>query len=261
MRAKEWQIVMGLCLMVSLAAKGEASKWKALREGLEAVTKGSGKMLQEGAEAGAKRAVARKALLEGLESGAGTAGSRIGRTVAREAGKDAGALAARFGTQVTAPVIAKFGDDGARALASLSPSGAQRLASMADDLAASGRSKDWMKLVAERGDEVMEWLWKRKGSVAVGTVAAAVALQPEEFLRASEHVATSAVDSAGKHVFEPLIAQGAKHIAGPMAERAAAAIPWDTITLMALAGLIPWWIFRGRLTKQILVDGLRRILP
>jgi hypothetical protein len=235
----------------------EASKWKVLREGIESLGKQSGKALQEGAEAAAKRSAARKSLLEGLESGAGKAGS----TVVRQAGKDVGALAAKFGARVTTPVVGKFGDDGARALASLSTTGGERLASIADELASSGRGKDWMKLIAARGDEVMEWLWKHKGSVAIGTAATAVALQPEEFLRASEHVATAVLDSAGKHVFEPLIAQGAKHIAGPMAERAAAAIPWHTIALMALAGLIPWWIFKGRLTKHMLLNGLRRILP
>ena len=129
---------------------------------------------------------------------------------------------------------------------------------MTDDLAASGRGKDWMKLISERGDEVMAWLWKRRGSVAVGTVAAAVVLQPEEFLRASEHVAASAMEAAGTHVLQPLIAQGARHIAAPMAERAAEAIPWRTIWLMALVGLIPWWMWRRRLTVGMLVNLVRR---
>jgi hypothetical protein len=248
-------------IILTFALPCDASKWKALREGFKAVTKRSGTVLREGAKAGAKRSVSRKAFMEGMEAGARKSTTRIGGAVAGAAQKDVGALAARFGHHVAAPIVGKFGDDGARALGSLSSQGAQRLAAMTDDLAASGRGKDWMKLIATRGDEVIEWLWKRKGSIAVGTVATAVALQPEEFLRASEHVATSAVDAAGKHVFEPLIAQGLKHIAGPMAERAAAAIPWGTISLMALAGLIPWWIFRGQLTKRMLINCLRRILP
>jgi hypothetical protein len=147
-------------------------------------------------------------------------------------------LAARVGPHVAASVVGKFGDDGARALASLSPTGAQRLASMADDLAASGRGTDWMKLIAQRGDEVMEWLWKRKGSIAVGTVATAVVLQPEEFLQASERVAVSTIGQIG----------------APIAKQAAEAIPWTTIWTIALLGLIPWWIWRGRITLRSLLN-------
>ena len=123
MQVKARTNLMGLCLVLIYASTSEASKWKALREGFEALTKKSGSVLREGAEEGAKRSASRRALLEGLETSAEKAGSRIGGAVAREAGKDAGALAARFGQHVAAPVVGKFGDDGARALSSLSTAG------------------------------------------------------------------------------------------------------------------------------------------
>jgi hypothetical protein len=84
----------------------------------------------------------------------------------------------------------------------------------------------------------MEWLWKRKGSIAVGTVATAVVLQPEEFLQASERVAVSTIGQ----------------IAVPFAKQAAEAIPWGTIWTIALLGLIPWWIWRGRITLRSLLN-------
>jgi hypothetical protein len=215
----------------------EAGPWgKVFREALEALSKGTGKAAREGAEEGVEQAAARHTLREGLETIAESGSRRIGGKAVREAGQSGGALALRHGDEIAGPIVAKFGDDGAHALNALSTTGAQRLATMADDLASSGRGRDWMRLVAQRGDEVTDWLWRRRGSVAVGTAATAIVLQPEEFLHAAEHVATSAIGAAGEHV------------AGPLVRNAAAGIPWGALWTIAIVVAV-WWFLSRRLAR------------
>lgn len=199
------------------------------------------KIVREAAEAGTRRSG--KAAREGLESLAEKGAGRLGA--------NGGALIVRASDDVAKPIIAKFGDDGARALGSLSPKGAERLAAMSDDLTAGGRGKDWMKLIAERGDEVTDWLWKRRGSVAVGTVAAVVLLQPEEFLAASERVATATISTAGEHV------------AGPMVKGAASAIPWVFLWLIVISAGAIWLLskepFAG-FRRRLLMGGVNALM-
>jgi hypothetical protein len=178
-----------------------AGPWsKVIREAAEAVGKRTGVMAKEGAEEGVKRT---------------------------------GALVVRYGDDVARPVLSTFGDDGARALNALSPTGAKRLSAMADDLASSGRGEDWMKLIAQRGDEVTDWLWRKRGGVAVGTAAMAVLLQPEEFIQATEHVATAT-------------------IAGTVA-----VLPWRLIWMTVLLSGFAWFASKRGLRRMFhdLVNG------
>jgi hypothetical protein len=212
MKSNLMRLAMVMGLVVAAEGYCHAGVWsKAIREAIEAVAKRSGKLAREGVEEGAERAASRRALREGLEVATG------------KAGRLSGALVARYGDDVARPVISNFGDDGARALGSLTPVGAKRLATMADELAAGGRGGDWMRLIAQRGDEVTDWLWRRRGAVAVGTVATAVLLEPEEFIKATERVAA------------------------PFAERAAAAVPWAALWTVALLCGGIWLVTKRKL--------------
>jgi len=232
---------------VVCSAECDAGPWgKALREGAEALVKRSGKLAREGAEEGLESAAARKALREGLEAATEKVAGRIGGKVVREASRKAGALVVRVSDDVARPIVGKFGDDGARALGSVSTRGAKRLAAMADELEACGRGRDWMRLVAERGDEVTEWLWKRRRSVAIGTIATAVVLQPEEFVQASERVATSTI----------------QYVAAPIAERAATAIPWGVLWTIAILGGGCWLVAKrglARLRHELVSGSIRAV--
>jgi hypothetical protein len=204
MITKTTTLAAALAVVLACSAECAAGPWgKVIRETVEALSKKSGKAAREGVEAAA-------------EKGA----SRVGAKTASRGG----ALIVRASDDVARPIVGRFGDDGARALNSLSPLGAQRLAAMSDELAASGRGGDWMKLIAQRGDEVTDWLWKRRGSVAVGTVATAILLQPEEFIQASERVATTTINAAGEHV------------AGPIVRSAASGIPWALVWFVVIGG-------------------------
>jgi hypothetical protein len=174
------------------------------------------KLLREATGGGAGRAAR-----EGIESVAG----KSVRQSARQGGKAVG----RISDDLAAPIVAKFGDDGARAVASLSPKGAERLATMSDDLVAGGRAKEWLGVIAQHGDVAIDWLWERRRSLAVGTVATVALLQPEEFIKATESVATTSINAAGQH------------IAGPIIGSAAAAFPW-TLLWLVLIGLAAAWL-------------------
>ena len=133
--ARATAYVLSIIVLAACSMECAAGPWsKLVGEAAEAVGKRSGKIAKESAEESVERA---------------------------------GALVVRFGDDVSRPVLSTFGDDGARALNALSPTGAKRLSAMADDLAASGRGGDWMELVAQRGDEVTDWLWRRRGGVAM----------------------------------------------------------------------------------------------
>lgn len=221
---KTWTARFGIALAIILACVNDCPAGvvsKAVREAAEAATRRSGRAAREGVEALTKKST-----------------RRLGSQGAR-----GGALLARASDDVTSTVIAKFSDDGARALESLSPAGAERLAAMSDELAAGGRGRDWLRLIADRGDEVTDWLWERRGSVAIGTAATVVLLQPEEFIQASERVATTTINAAGEHV------------AGPVVERAATAIPWGALWLTALVVGAAWF-----LAKEKFAGFRRRLL-
>lgn len=191
-------LIIGL---LTCSTECTASPWgKLAREAAEAVGKRTGMIAKEGAEEGVERA---------------------------------GALVVRYGDDVARPVLSTFGDNGARALNALSPTGAKRLSAMADDLASSGRGEDWMKLIAQRGDEVTDWLWRRRGGVAVGTAATAVLLQPEEFIQATEHVATATITGT------------------------VAVLPWRLIWMTVLLSGFAWFASKRGLRRMFhdLVNG------
>jgi hypothetical protein len=202
---------------------------KLVREASEAVGRGSSRAAREGVETLA-------------EKSAGPLGAK---------GVRSGAMALRAADDVAGPLVSRFGDDGARALKSLSPSAAGRLAAMSDDLVASGRGADWLKLIAEQGDVVVEWIWERRRGVAVGTMATAILLQPEEFIAASEHIATTSINAAGEHVVRPIV------------NGVASAIPWVTSLVVAVV-IGVWWVlskerFAG-LRRKLLIGGIQALI-
>jgi hypothetical protein len=178
--------------------------------------------LQEGAELAARKgaqAIGRKVVAEGVESVGKVAGK-----AALSLSDDAASAISKHGSAVAAPLIGKFGDDGAKAILKLSPRNARRMTMMTDELAASGRGSDLLAVVAEKGDAAAGWLWRNKGSVAVGSVAVAFLANPEAFLSAGESVATTAITSTTQDVAKPLIEQTAKHVAPAMIDKVVAPV-------------------------------------
>jgi hypothetical protein len=116
----------------------------------------------------------------------------------------------RHGAAIATPILTRYGDEGAKAMAKLSSTNARRMAMLTDELGAAGRGADFMRVLSQRGDVAAEWIWKNKGTIAFGTTAAAFLANPDAFLQAAEGVVSSSVETAGKHIVEPIIKESAK---------------------------------------------------
>ncbi len=81
-------------------------------------------------------------------------------------------------------VIESTGAPGARALAGLNSQNARRLAMLIDDgtLMRMGRQEALMNVIERQGDRALDFIWRNKGALAVGTVLAVFVADPEPFL-------------------------------------------------------------------------------
>lgn len=219
----------------------EAGVGKAIWKGLGYVGRQVRRVVQEGAEGGLKKT--------------GTQSGRTTSTAIGKAANSSGAVGKRAAMKAVSTMVApakivsrNLGTAGTQALTKLSPSGAAQLADVSAELARSPNRAEWMKMIAQYGDECAAFLWNRKGSVAVASMATAVMLQPDDFLQATGRLAESTVKTAGAHIVEPLINQTAEHVAHPVAaaiaQKAAASAPWGWLySLMSVAAIsgAAWW--------------------
>ena len=187
----------------------------------------------------------------GTSKVAGKAGASSARAGARTAGKISGRVggkasgaAPRVGGHVTSKagrtVVSHLGRGGEAALAKISPGSVPRLAELSKDLARSPYCDDWLSYIARAGDTALDLAWRNKGSIAVLSVATAMALRPAEFVEAGEHVATAAIESTAKHVAAPVAASVARH--------AVSAMPWPAIgnilLITGIGGGVFWYLRR-----------------
>jgi len=103
-------------------------------------------------------------------------------------------------------LITPFGASAARALSTVGPQNARRLAMLADEgmLTSSGRSSEILDVIARYGDKGMEFIWKNKGALAVGTTLTAFLAKPEPFINGAVNltkaVSVPVVQKAGDAV-------------------------------------------------------------
>lgn len=222
-------------IVIAWALQGgnaQAQKGRLLREGLEyAGKKFFGKAASETTQEGAEQV---------LKKGASVAVRKAGQESVEAAAKRTGIAAIHYsdiaasavtkhGSAIAAPLVNRFGADGAKALTKLSPTQARRMAMLADDFATGGRGSGWMKVLAEKGDVAADWIWKNKGTVGLATAATAFLANPEPFLMAGESVATTGIKTAGEHVARPVIEQTVATVTPQMAKavsESSARHPW-----------------------------------
>ncbi len=221
------KIISG-CLLLAVAwpaSPAQAQLSRLLREGVEF----AGKRVSQGAAKTSSKA-GQKAVKASARMPAKASARSAGR-LADDAAGAVGRTGAAVSDEAGMALSKSFGAAGVRASGSLSNEAAGRLVLMSDELAASGRQADWLSLIAERGDQVVQWLWTRRGSIAVGTAATAVVLAPEDFVHAAENFASGTVEAVGEHLVEPLITESAAHLVEPLAAQAASAavhsVPWN----------------------------------
>lgn len=186
---------------------------------------------------------------------------RTGSTVARAGGKATASAAGRAGTtvftrgaQVTAAsapkiVAVQLGAAGTRAMARLGPASGKKLAEVSSLLARSPHKTAWLDTIGKYGGSAVDFLYKHKAGIAVGTFATAAVLRPADFLETVGTITSSTVNATGEYLVKPVVTGTTEHIIGPAINRVVdrATAGWWLFPLMTsgvIAGLF-WWKLRA----------------
>ena len=102
------------------------------------------------------------------------------------------------------PLLERVGGPAVKALGAVGPQGGRRLAMMAQggELAAIGRGPELMQVIARHGDPAMDFIWRNKGPLAVGTTLAAFLAEPEAFLDGTNRLAGTVAENAVRPVVQ-----------------------------------------------------------
>jgi hypothetical protein len=246
----------------ALAMKIEAAAAKHGDEIFEAVRKVGPRALPLVEDAGVQGRQAAKLLARHGEPGAAWVVSRpAAMKLVAQHGEEAAAVLVKH-AGIAEPVVEGFGAPAVKALAATGPQGGRRLAMlMADgDLAKIGRTPELMDVIAKYGDKAMEFVWKNKGALAVGTTLAAFLANPESFLNAGQGVTKAVAENVGRPLVEsavrPLAEVPAKVVdktAEKMAEGVAKGTNWTAVILATIGA--------GVLLLVVKLGWLRRISP
>ena len=131
-------------------------------------------------------------------------------------------------------MIGTFAQQGAAALAKVTPQSGRRLAMLAGE----GTLKpELIEIVTQYGDAACEFIWRNKGSLAAGTAFTAFVAAPGEFLDGTRKLVEPIAE-----VTLPPIAE----VPGIVAAEAAKSINWTLVSLvligvMTLVGYCRWW--------------------
>ncbi|WP_152053035.1 hypothetical protein [Tautonia marina] len=261
-------LLMALAVPFLTATEARADRLKAAREAAELVFKRfGGKAAGESTEKLASR-IASAAAKHGddalpairqlgtraieLADEAGEHGPRVMRLLARHGdgavliarNPQALALAAKHGDEaaeaiirskgVGLPLVSQYGEGAVKAFKGLDPQNARRLAMLGQsgELAATGRASELLGVVGKHGQPVMEFIWKNKGALAVGTTLTAFLANPEPFVSGTADLAGTVVEASAEHVAQPLITAAVPAVQ----ETASAAFRLVTV-LITVAGL------------------------
>lgn len=102
------------------------------------------------------------------------------------------------------PLLERVGGPAVKALGAVGPQGGRRLAMMAQggELAAIGRSAELMQVIARHGDPAMDFIWRNKGPLAVGTTLTAFLAKPEAFIDGTNRLAGTVAENAVRPVVQ-----------------------------------------------------------
>jgi hypothetical protein len=117
---------------------------------------------------------------------------------------DQAALALLRHRTLAEPLIESFGATAAQALAHVSSRNARRMAILLADgtLERIGRTNEVLGVIGRFGDHAMDFVWRHKGALAVGTVLAAFLADPEPFLNGARDVASVTAGTIVRPIIE-----------------------------------------------------------
>jgi hypothetical protein len=165
--------------------------------------------------------------------------SRYGDDAVRVLSRPKGmALIARYGDDaastfikhpgIAEPLVESMGQPAIVALGRVGAQSGRRLAMMAEggEIAALGRTPEVMGVIARYGDPAMEFIWRHKGALAVGTALTAFLANPQPFIDGT----TQLTGTVAENAVRPAVVA-----AGNVAQEAAGFVRW-TLTIV-VAGL------------------------
>ncbi|MBC7819949.1 MAG: hypothetical protein IAG10_23955 [Planctomycetaceae bacterium] len=180
-------------------------------------------------EAGEQADIALRLLAQHGDEAVTVASRASARQLVSQYGDDAATALVRHGT-VGEGVVSQFAENGAKALAQITPQNGRRLAMLADDGALSTPLLD---VVAKYGDRACQFIWQNKGALAVGATLVTFLAAPEDFMsgtaQLTEVVAEHVVTPVASQVLAP-IAQMPQAVAVEMAK----GTNWTAIGIVAL---------------------------
>ena len=241
-----------LVLTLSVCSVASAQFSRALRETSEMILKGTSRVARESAEAAARRA-----LRESAEASVRVLPD-IGTVGLSKLLPDLSAAVTQKGATLIAPTVRRMAVEGTGAATTLAKprvSGTKLL-----DLLPGGADKWWAGL-SKYSDDAAGWLWKHKGSVAVGTAATAVLMKPEAFAESAEHVASTAITTAGSDIVRPVIEQSGQQVVAPIVEKMTNSWAFPVLggcsllSVMAIGGYAATWYYR-RWSKRCRPNGV-----
>lgn len=202
-----------------LARKIEMAAARHGSEVFEAVRKVGPRALPLLEQAGAHSRQAARIMAQHGERGATWVVSRPqALKLVLEHGDGAADVLVKHAGGIAEPVVERFGARAVRALEATAPQGGRRLAMMMADgeLTKIGRTEELLGVVAKYGDPAMDWIWRNKGSLAVGTTLAAFLASPETFLNAAQGMTKTVAENAVRPLAEvpgAVVKEGAGELA------------------------------------------------
>ena len=146
---------------------------------------------------------------------------------------DAAALALVHHPGLARSVIEATGTPGARALAGLSAQNARRMAMLVEDgtLIRLGHQEELLSAIERHGDRALDFVWRNKGALAVGTVLATFLRDPEPFLSGARELGGGMTHAVAQPVMGAANRVG-QDIAQPLTAAAVGAL----VVLMGVGG-------------------------
>ncbi len=105
---------------------------------------------------------------------------------------------------VATPLIEQFHEPAARAIKAIDGQNARRVAMMAEDgsLAGLGKTDAVLAVIEKYGNRAADFIWRNKGTLAVGAALAAFLDDPEPFIEGTRDLATVAAGPVGETIKE-----------------------------------------------------------
>ncbi|MBL9082158.1 MAG: hypothetical protein JNK76_10155 [Planctomycetales bacterium] len=146
--------------------------------------------------------------------------------------------------EVAEPLVKELGEQGAKALKAVSPQQGRQLAMLAADqsTAAMARNPQLLGVVSKYGDNGMNFIWRNKGALAVGTTLAAFLANPQPFIDGTAQLAQAAGENFVK----------------PMTEGIVGAIDWTVIAILVVMMVGLGGVWRSYLKHRA---ALRKAAP